>query len=155
MTHNDNRAGTQLTDSEPALTGRVIRAVAAAIPSKADEMAGSSSAPSGVSRRRWPARSKSLTPSEASSARIWWLMAPWVTLSSAAALVSEPCRAVASKARSGFSGGSLLTIGQPSYVRKTHSFTFNNINCFFNGGAASIWWFKKIKRPFRGHPRAG
>ena len=88
----------------PALAGLVMRCVAAAMPSKAVDTAGSSSAPCGVSFTRWPARSNSLTPSDCSSALIWWLMAPWVTFSSAAALVSEAWRAVASKARSGLRG---------------------------------------------------
>ena len=73
--------------------------------------AGSSSAPCGVSFTRCPVRSNSFTPSDCSSALIWWLMAPWVTFSSLAALVSEAWRAVASKARRGFRGGRRLAMG--------------------------------------------
>ena len=109
--HKSSSAGTQETESVPALAGLVMRWVAAAMPSKAVDTAGKSSAPCGVSFTRCPARSNSLTPSDCSSALIWWLMAPWVTLSSVAALVSEAWRAVASKARSGFNGGRRLAIG--------------------------------------------
>ena len=48
----ESSAGTQVIDSEPELVGRDMRAVAAAMPSKALETAGSSSAPCGVSLSR-------------------------------------------------------------------------------------------------------
>src|SRR3954471_20313686 len=80
--HKSSSAGTQDTDSVPALAGLVMRWVAAAMPSKAVETAGRSSAPCGVSLTRCPVRSNSFTPSDCSSALIWWLIAPWVTLSS-------------------------------------------------------------------------
>ncbi len=67
---NDSSAGTQLIDKAPELVGRVIRAVAAAMFSKALETAGRSSAPCEVSFSRCPVRSKSRTLSEASSALI-------------------------------------------------------------------------------------
>ena len=60
--HSDSSAGTQQTDSAPVLAGLVMRCVAAAMPSKAVDTAGSNSAPCGVSFSRWPARSNSLTP---------------------------------------------------------------------------------------------
>src|SRR5690606_11929054 len=137
MSQSDSSAGTQVTLSEPDVVGRVMRAVAAAMPSKAEVTAGSSSAPWPVSLGRCPARSRSRTCSEASSARIWWLTAPWVTLSSTAALVSEPCRAAASKARRGLSGGRRLAKTSP-VVSFPHTDGYNNINCLFNSAPPSF-----------------
>src|SRR5262245_3459491 len=71
ISQNDNKAGTQLIDSAPELVGRFIRAVAAAMPSKAFDTAGSNSAPCEVSFNRCPARSNSSTLSDASNALIW------------------------------------------------------------------------------------
>src|SRR5690606_33896766 len=68
---------------------------------------------------------------------IWWLTAPWVTLSSTAALVSEPCRAAASKARRGLSGGRRLAKTSP-VVSFPHTDGYNNINCLFNSAPPSF-----------------
>ena len=62
-------------------------------------------APASVSASaRW-LRRNSAVPSSSSSARIWRLMADWVTKRSAAALVNESWRAAASKEASRSSGG--------------------------------------------------
>ena len=52
--HSDSSAGTHETESAPVLAGRVSRWVAAAMPSKASDTAGSNSAPCGVSFSRRP-----------------------------------------------------------------------------------------------------
>jgi hypothetical protein len=62
--------------------------------------------PSSVSRMPRPDRSTSRTPSSASSAFSWWLIAPCVTLSSLAARVRLRKRAVASRARNACIAGS-------------------------------------------------
>src|SRR3546814_5485270 len=76
------------------------------------DLVGSRAAPCGVSFTRRAPRSSKVTFSAASSLRIWWLMAPWVTFNSLAALDTEPRRAAASKARRGLSGGRLTDIGE-------------------------------------------
>ena len=55
---------------------------------------------------------------QVSSALTWWLTAPCVTNSSAAARVKLSWRAAASKARSAFSGGRRRSIG-PYFMKKT------------------------------------
>ena len=61
--------------------------------------------PAAVSRIARAALSKSETPSQASSVRTCWLIAPGVTNSSAAASRMLPWRAAASKERTAFRGG--------------------------------------------------
>ena len=63
-----------------------------------------SSALWGMSAIRLPCRSNKGTPNQASSPRIWWLTADWVTQSSLAARLKLPCRATASNVRSAPSG---------------------------------------------------
>ncbi len=108
ISQKDRSAATHVTVSSPLVAGLVIAAVAAAIPSNALVTAGRSSAPCGVSFRRLPLRSNRGVSNDCSKARIWWLIAPCVTLSSRAAADTEPRRAAASNARKGFSGGRRL-----------------------------------------------
>src|SRR3546814_13457934 len=82
-----------------------MRRVAAAISPKAVVRVGSRAAPCGVGFTRRAPRSSKVTFSPASSLRIWWLMAPWVTFNPLAALDTEPRRAAAPKARTGLRGG--------------------------------------------------
>src|SRR5262249_46433995 len=77
---------------------------------------GKSNLPAGVSAIDRTCRSKSLTPSNSSSPRIWWLSAPAVTCNSCAALVTLRWRAAASNAWRALSGGIGLCMryAQPS-----------------------------------------
>ena len=108
---SDSSAGTQVTDSVPELAGRVMRCGGGG---DAVEGAGYGRQQLGAVRRELQPLAGALEQLDArataSSALIWWLIAPWVTFSSPAALVSEPWRAVASKARSGLSGGRRLAM---------------------------------------------
>lgn len=65
------------------------------------------SRPWSVSSIFLPRRRNSFTPSQSSSALIWWLIAPCVTDSSSAACVKLNWRPADSKARMEVSGGSL------------------------------------------------
>src|SRR3546814_428312 len=94
-----------LTVSPPPRSRCCSLAVASWMRSNASRMGGRYAWPASVSSsaRFW--RLNSGRPSHSSSALIWWLIAAWVTCSSAAALVKLRCRAAASKARSALRGG--------------------------------------------------
>src|SRR5471032_1291095 len=66
--------------------------------------------PSGVTLKWRPLRTNSATPSSSSSARTWWLIAPWVRCNSSAAREKFWWRAAASKARRAAKFGRRLSL---------------------------------------------